>query len=162
MRDKWIAPCCLSVPDEPSLRMGCWRGRRRDPQWSVCRNGGSSGATEPSSQRKRRAMRDLFSRDERAWRKAKRAGAKSAQAPHPTGTRVGHGGPITFNLRHNETSMRVAESIRRAMASSIIEVLAPRRLSTAQRAARTRGRLSATSRQENFRHGFGLALGARE
>jgi hypothetical protein len=33
----------------------------------------------------------LFSRDERTWRKAKRAGAKSAQVPSPIGTRVGHG-----------------------------------------------------------------------
>jgi len=36
-------------------------------------------------------LRDSISHDERAWREAKRAGAKSAQAPSPTVRRVGHG-----------------------------------------------------------------------
>ena len=52
-------------------------------------------------------LRDSLSRDERAWREAKRAGAKSAQVPSLTGTCVGHGESLGSDLSDEAWSIRL-------------------------------------------------------
>jgi len=76
-----------------SLRLGCWR--RKPTRVRSGAYSGTDGVAErpgqaPNGSAARR--RDYFSRDERAWREAERAAAKSAQAPSLTGTGVRHGG----------------------------------------------------------------------
>ena len=91
---KSVSPLSTSCPlDELSLRLGCWR--RETTRFRRGAHSGTKEVAERPSQAPNGSaarLRELFSRDERAWRKAKRAGAKSAQAPSPTGARVGHGG----------------------------------------------------------------------
>ena len=90
---KSVSPLSTSCPlDELSLRLGCWR--RETTRFRRGAHSGTKEVAERPSQAPNGSvarLRELCSRDERAWRKAKRAGAKSAQAQLPTVRRVGHG-----------------------------------------------------------------------
>ena len=66
------------------------------------RDGGISGATEPSSQRKCARMRGLERRDERERRKARSEGNRAAVADEAS---VGHGGMILRYASHNDLSV---------------------------------------------------------
>src|SRR6185295_10081002 len=101
------------------------KGDDANPSWTIKGNGGRSGATEPSSQRKRaRACANALAVTSAREERGRGTGATSARAASPNGTRVGHG-ELVFVRRKRVRHENWPSTCKAALLTILLTVAAP-------------------------------------